>query len=703
MMYFSISHALRYAGIFLSTLFLVAASQLNAGPSTKKTSKEHGQHIIQICHYEHPESETAEVISINIDSLEEHLAHGDSQEVINCPVQCTPRCDDNNACTIDLCDERKNCLPIEERPTLNCDDFNSCTLDFCDAETGCFNIPNTCNDNIACTADSCDQESDPSCIHVPNDAACDDSNSCTFDSCELGVGCTYQPNTCNDNITCTIDSCDPESDPFCSNIPDNSACDDHIACTRDICDPESDPSCLHVPDNPTCDDNDPCTVDICDASVGCRYEPNTCDDGNIKTCDQCIAGVGCQYVDLSSNCTAFATCNDNVPIYDAQCNFVDCQFMPVFEGSSCLPFFPDTCKSYTCQSGFCNQTGSAPDGISCSSFGGIIAGPCVELSKSCQSGTCLQTKKPDGILCNTSCSDTNTEVCSDGACIPAIDGNSQPIPLCLDITYDPCNLTETICAVINGFATCGYITGDCADFNNCTNDSCDINTAMCQYIPITPEANCDDGNVCTDDEASCDQLGGVVCTHTFDASNDTVCQGAFGPCLAQGNDCNDNDACTIDSCNAGTGQCSHVFDLSPSNKLCINCNSNADCNPSQYAAFLPTCTTSWTGACMSNKCKFTPSDSLCPWTNKCSAERPKCTVNGCSQPNIKLVVLKDGCYKYVCDPATGITSHVQNTSKCPEPNDCCYAPDKSGDGKCFSPCGGVGCLLAESLCDGTIF
>lgn len=623
MMYSTSFLSLRHWCMYAMLAYFLIPTTLFAA---QKKKEPRAQHMVQICHYTSYDRSVAEVILVDIESLEDHLAHGDSQEVINCPVQCTPRCDDQNACTIDLCDERKNCLPIEERPLLNCDDNSICTFDLCDPEFGCFHAPN------------------------PN------------------------------------------------------ACDDNIACTNDFCDASSDPACSHVPDNTACNDNDPCTIDICDVEVGCRYEPNTCDDGNVKTCDQCITDQGCQHIDLSNGCGfVLGGCAENIPIYDAQCNVIDCQIVNINEGNVCFPIFSaDTCKSYTCQSGACTQTGSAPDGISCTRFPPPLPGPCVEGAQSCQGGTCLQTKIPDGTICNTSCSDPNAEVCSNGSCITATDGNNQPIPLCSDITYDPCNLTSTICAVVGGFATCGYITDDCGDFNACTNDSCNINTAMCQHTPITPEANCDDGLVCTDDAATCDQFGGLVCTHTFNPNNSTVCQGPLAPCLAQGNDCNDNDACTIDSCNATTGQCSHVFDFSPSNKLCINCNSNADCNPSQYASFLPSCTTSWTGTCISNKCKFVANDNLCPWTNKCQHIQPTCTVTGCSSGGYVSVNIGRSCYKNTCDPATGIISPIKNTSVCPGNNECCYAPSKPNDGTCFAPCSGIGCLEATNVCGGSL-
>lgn len=83
--------------------------------------------------------------------------------------------------------------------------------------------------------------------------------------------------------------------------------------------------------------------------------------------------------------------------------------------------------------------------------------------------------------------------------------------------------------------------------------------------PADPNGSCDDLNECTDDVCN----GGATCSHGAIADN-TVCGAATvqncapaGVCLAghctmqQGPSCDDNDACTQDTCTGG-GTCEHV-------------------------------------------------------------------------------------------------------------------------------------------------
>jgi len=42
-------------------------------------------------------------------------------------------CDDNDACTDDICDDQNGCY----FPAVDCDDSDACTEDSCDSDTGC--------------------------------------------------------------------------------------------------------------------------------------------------------------------------------------------------------------------------------------------------------------------------------------------------------------------------------------------------------------------------------------------------------------------------------------------------------------------------------------------------------------------------------------------------------------------------------------
>jgi hypothetical protein len=50
-------------------------------------------------------------------------------------------CNDNNNCTIDVCDPEKGCT----HTPINCTDGNLCTTDTCDPTRGCIFVPKLCN------------------------------------------------------------------------------------------------------------------------------------------------------------------------------------------------------------------------------------------------------------------------------------------------------------------------------------------------------------------------------------------------------------------------------------------------------------------------------------------------------------------------------------------------------------------------------
>lgn len=62
-----------------------------------------------------------------------------------------------------------------------------------------------CNDNNACTSDVCDVNTG-FCTNTP--IICDDYNACTIDQCDPLVGCTHQQVTCDDYNPATGDYCD---------------------------------------------------------------------------------------------------------------------------------------------------------------------------------------------------------------------------------------------------------------------------------------------------------------------------------------------------------------------------------------------------------------------------------------------------------------------------------------------------------------
>ncbi|EGG19772.1 putative extracellular matrix protein [Cavenderia fasciculata] len=237
-----------------------------------------------------------------------------------------------------------------------------------------------------------------------------------------------------------------------------------------------------------------------------------------------------------------------------------------------------------------------------------------------------------------SCTDPNDK-CSRSSClnnqctpVPMV---CDPAPPCFNVTCDPSAgciyspivcpstpCTSSLCNVETG--TCGEpIQRNCSDTDDCTVDSCD---------PIVGCMNvkrlCDDGNICTTDtcvnglcvnvqKAVCPCVCPVNLCQDFECfSNGTGCEVTLTPI-------DDGLRCTIDSCNLGTGEITHIP---------INCVPSSSCN---------------TSACdeTTGQCVETPMDcnDLNPCTNDlcsngtclhtmvtCNNNTDKCVVGTCS-------------------------------------------------------------------------
>ncbi len=293
------------------------------------------------------------------------------------------KCDDGNACTVDLCDAKKGCyskLPKQDgRPcdadgdactvgdtcqagvclpgkATVCDDDNACTKDLCDKKTGACSPQLTAFNGNACTAqnDKCSAAAickQGVCLTTKT-KTCDDGKQCTEDLCHGVHGCLFvvkkqstpcdadnnkctvgdvcsggtclpgQATTCDDSNGCTLDKCDPK-DGLCGhsvlemhglNCNDGNACTKLENCNLGTCKGGKDV---------VCDDGDPCTKDACDMASGCTITggPLVCEDGNLCTGpDVCKKGT----------CTTGPKilCNDGNECTDDSC---DKQLGCVFE------------------------------------------------------------------------------------------------------------------------------------------------------------------------------------------------------------------------------------------------------------------------------------------------------------------------------------------------------------------------------------
>jgi MYXO-CTERM domain-containing protein len=247
-----------------------------------------------------------------------------------------------------------------------------------------------------------------------------------------------------------------------------------------------------------------------------------------------------------------------------------------------------------------NVCGSKPQGAACPN-----ANPC-DGDEICNgSGACVPSAAPP-------CDDSNA--CTADTCTPAMGCIHTSLAAgasCSDA--DVCNGTET-CNAAGMCVASGAL--DCADNDPCTVDACDAVTG-CSNAPAPAGSSCadadacngtetcdaagmcvpgmaldcDDNNPCTAD--TCDALGG--CKHT-DAADGTACGDgdacngdelcAAGQCApGAALDCDDQNLCTADACDAATG-CTH--DNEPQGTACDDndactmpdvCDGQGQCTP----------------------------------------------------------------------------------------------------------------------------
>ena len=180
-------------------------------------------------------------------------------------------CDDGEECTgVEVCDLASGCVSSPLPDGSGCDDGDKCTkLDVCKAGK-CAGVTDDCNDDNVCTVDVCDEALGCVSTPVPGFKQCDDGNACTDDDiCKDGF-CKGLATQCDDQNPCTDDTCDASGG--CVSEPNTDACDDGDGCTEnDVC---KDKQCAGTA--VVCDDGDPCTIAEQCVDGSCTSEPMDC-------------------------------------------------------------------------------------------------------------------------------------------------------------------------------------------------------------------------------------------------------------------------------------------------------------------------------------------------------------------------------------------------------------------------------------------
>ena len=304
-------------------------------------------------------------------------------------------CNDNNACTDDICDPEQGCLfTVGE-----CNDGFSCTIDTCTPQGGCTHTPV----NSECTAEGCKvgtcvaDEGNPSvdpatgCVFTatnPDNTPCNpDSDQCTDDKClagqcthpfsTLGKPCAADGNPCTDDVCDGAGTCGVNNTAPCT---DGDACTDPDQCSGGTC----------MPGGPLdCNDNNICTDEICNSGAGCVYTNNSnpCSDGNACTVgDQC--GGGACVPGPAPNCNDNNVCTDDSCNASGGCENIN-NTNPCDDGDQCT--IADQCTGGVCagnpltcgdgivQAGCGEECDDAGPGPNCTTQCKSICGPAPQI------------------------------------------------------------------------------------------------------------------------------------------------------------------------------------------------------------------------------------------------------------------------------------------------------------------------------------
>jgi len=231
------------------------------------------------------------------------------------------------------------------------------------------------------------------------------------------------------------------------------------------------------------------------------------------------------------------------------------------------------------------------------------------------------------------------------------------------------------CQVVSGKAVCGNFPVVCQDRNDCTTDSCDTSTGDCVYTNNTNA--CSDGDPCT----------------TADACRAGSCSGTpIG--------CNDNNACTTDSCTEGN--C--IFSPIEEGTSCDDqngCTDGDQCTASGVCVGSggPDCDDG--DPCTKNQCansacyntEYEPEGTPCLNTNKCLVNTTCNATGECTSAEEKNCNDNNPCTADSCDPDVGCVNEPDDTLECDDGN-VCTLDDRCVDGVC-TPEAAVECTAID--------
>ncbi len=254
----------------------------------------------------------------------------------------------------------------------------------------------------------------------------------------------------------------------------------------------------------------------------------------------------------------------NNPGYDYWCSdwvggdVLGC-YWPVPDGTGCTSD-DDPCTLDVCGGGSCTHP-PGNDGAACASDGN----PCT--NDVCANGAC--THPANNAPCPNDGNPCTLDVCGGGVCIHPPGNDSA---LCTD--DDPCTENDHCSA-----GSCAGALRNCDDGIDCTTDSCNSTTGLCEHAPN--DVACNDGIYCNGVE-TCDAHG---CQPGVNPCAPRACREGTRECYGCGSDaeCNDGwfcsgvETCVAGQCRPGTPRCIPGQFCSETLQRCVECLIDADC------------------------------------------------------------------------------------------------------------------------------
>lgn len=295
-----------------------------------------------------------------------------------------------------------------------------------------------------------------------------------------------------------------------------------------------------------------------------------------------------------------------------------------------------------------NVVAGTLDGVICGTTNGVGDNAC---KRHCSGKTCMAVNAPEGAACRP----TNKSNPCEGSCDGAGHCDNLGASACTFgrqeqlCKFDSCNFADVSECLTKNLAKNTL----CSDADACSISRCTGNGVCSPGGTV----GCDDGNACTDD--SCDpQDGGCLGVNddTNTCSDGNAC--FTGELCSNGScvpgttpvDCNDNNPCTVDSCDPNTG-CANVP------KSCGDGNACTQdvCDPSTGACSNPAAPACNDGdACTTDSCD---TGTGCVFAPLNCDDNDACTADGCSAGACTHDLItcndSDSCTTDSCDPASG--------------------------------------------------